>query len=206
MQLTAISMGIVLMLSGASTLTLDEESVPTNEDWFKDQLGEHWDPDLETSLFTADGESEITMGEAAKQFSTRSEGVDLHRLSSADGPEDTIATAGEIYILETAVGPPEDITVRCSDGNEGHSTTSIENPAPLGLPFLRWSDYGAASSDISTQGTGSIYNAITDQTWNYTGEVHYAGNSGFWCAQSVSSFLIIVINFPIVDGTFVGPV
>lgn len=208
MQLTALSMGVVLTLSGAVTLTSAEESVPMNEEWFMDHFGQDWDPDLSATLFTADGETQITVGEAAKQFSARTQGIDLVGMTSSNGPEDTIVTAGDLLIIETAIGTPEEITVRCSDPDEqSHSTVSIENPEPQPeVPFLRRSHYGAASSDISTQGFGLVYNVITAQTAGYQGEVHYAGNSNFWCTQSETSLFTIVLNLPIVDGAFVGPV
>lgn len=207
MQTTAISMAVLLALSGAASLTADDEGLYTNEDWFQERVGDHWDPELRGTLHTGSGEQEITLAEASALFAERSEGIDLHTMSG--NPLGVNVTAGEeIVIIEEALGT--DLTVGCSnhgDGNGGHSTVSIDNPAPQpGTPLIKNPYYGVATSDISTEGIGFVINLMTGDEWIYSGEVHYAGNSDFWCLEIVFDGLLYVINFPFLDGAFLGPV
>lgn len=208
MQATAISIAVVLALSGAATLSADDEDQLTNEDWFEGRFGDQWDPDLEATLHTSAGETEITLGEAAELFGERAQGFDLHSVSQADEPVEGVATAGsEIWIIEEALGT--DLSVGCAQdtgGEGGHSTIAIDNPAPQEDPFLRLPFYGAATSDISTEGQGIVVNFSTGEEWLYNGQVAYTGNSDFWCLEATLFGQEYVLNFPYLDGAFVGPV
>lgn len=207
MQATAISIAVVLALSGAATLSADNEDQLTNEDWFQERFGDQWDPDLKTTLHTSAGETEITLGEAAELFAERAQGFDLYSVSQADESAEGVATAGpDIWIIEEAIGT--DLSVECSqhpEGNGGHSTVSIDNPAPQPAPFVWLPYYGAATSNISAEGQGLVVNFSTGDEWLYNGEITYAGNSDFWCIE-LTFVEKYVLNFPYLDGAFVGPV
>lgn len=188
-----------------------------NRQWLEAYVDD-WNPDAEATLYTGHDVKTVDAQDAKDALLDRLDAAraDLGDLFDAPRSHGGSAnhTAGDLFIIELNNGGPD--CNQHGSGEGGHYDTLVAETGENGVTinyvyFGTWQYVGTATSAISTGENGHAIVLpffkvgfdpveIPDQHI-YRDEVHYEGNSDFWCLEFAGS----TFNLPFLRGTF-GPV
>lgn len=180
-----------------------------NVAFFLALVGDDVDPETSVTLAATHAERTITLAEAARLFAARAGPVDVGSLvqQAALGDETPDPVAGEVWLLETYLGPSGNPTGACSRGGAGEGGHYADAWA-MPVPPKYYPYTGRATSFVSEHGLGiaTWWDApLEPQVIGYREVVRYAGSSDFWCLSFEHTFTF-VLNFPFLYGAAVwGP-